>query len=73
MSYRKIGLTTVAVTQDLPGIPLLLKVERIRIWNSKLPEPFQLSAQLSKLIRLTSCKMAVHTMSGGIGQFISLG
>ena len=56
VSYGKIGLTTVAVTQDLlSGMPLVLKIELIRIWNSILPEPGQPSAQLSKHIRLTAC------------------
>ena len=69
----KIGLTTVAVTHDLlSGMPLFfLKKELIRLWNSILPEPGQPSAQLSKLIRLTACKKTKHTVTGGIGQFIS--
>ena len=63
-SYGKIGLTTVAVTQDLlSGMPLVLKVELIRLWNSILPEPGLPSAQLSKLIRLIACKKAMHTIS----------
>ena len=61
VSYGKIGLTTVAVTQDLhSGMPLVLRIELIRLWNSILPEPGQPSAQLSKLIRLTACKKAMH-------------
>ena len=64
MSYGKIGLTTVAVTQDLlSGMPLILKVELIRLWNSILPELGYRSAQLSKLIRLTACKKAMHAIS----------
>ena len=64
VSYRKIGLTTVAVTQDLlPGMPLVLKLELIRLWNSILPEPGQPSVQLSKLIRLTAWKKAMHAIS----------
>ena len=64
VSYGKIGLTTVAVTQDLlSGMPLVLKIELIRLWSSILPEPGQPSAQLSKLIRLTSCKNAMHATS----------
>ena len=54
MSYGKIGLTTVAVTQDLlSGMPLVLKIELIRLWNSILPEPG----------RLTACKKAMHAIS----------
>ena len=69
VSYWKIGLGTVAVTQDLlSGMPLVLKTELIRLWNSILPEPGQPSAQLSELIRLTACKKAMHK-----GQFISHG
>ena len=65
VSYGKIGLTTVAVTHDLlSGMPLvLLRKELIRLWNSILPEPGQPSAQLSKLIRLTTCKKTNHTVS----------
>ena len=63
MSYGKIGLTTVAVPQDLlSGMLLVLKIELIRLWNSLLTEPGQPSAQLSKLIRLTACK-AMHAIS----------
>ena len=64
MSFGKIGLTTVAVTQDLlSGMPLVLRIELIHLWNSILPEPGQRSAQLSKLIRLTACKEAMHATS----------
>ena len=64
VSYGKIGLTTVAVTQDLlSGMPLILKIELIHLWNSLLPEPGQPSAQLSKLIRITACKKAMHAIS----------
>ena len=64
VSYGKIGLTTVAVTQDLlSGMPLVLKIELIRLWSSRLPEPGQPSAQLSKLICLTACKKAMHASS----------
>ena len=64
VSYDKIGLTTVAGTQDLLwGKPLVLKIELIRLWNSIVPEPGQSSAQLSKLIRLTACKKAMHAIS----------
>ena len=34
-----------------------------RLWNSILPEPGQLSAQLSKLIRVTTCKKTKRTVS----------
>ena len=35
VSFGKIGLTTVAVTQDLlSGMPLVLKIELILLWNS---------------------------------------
>ena len=48
VSNGKIWLTTVAVTQNLlSGMPLVLKIEFIRLWNSISPEPGQLSAQLS--------------------------
>ena len=40
-----------------------LRKELIRLWNSILPEPGQPSAQLSKLIRLTTCKKTEHTVS----------
>ena len=61
MSYGKTGLTTVAVTQDLlSGMPLALKIQHIRLLSSILPEPGQPSAQLSKLIRLTAGKKAMH-------------
>ena len=65
VSYGKIGLTTVAVTHDLlSGMPLvLLRKELIRLWSSILPEPGQPSAQLSKLICLTSCKKTKHIVS----------
>ena len=64
LSYRKIGLMTVAVTQDLlSGMPLVLKIEFIHLWNSLLPDPGQPSAQLSKLIHLTACKKAMHAKS----------
>ena len=64
VSYVKIGHTTVAVTQDLlSGMPLVLKIELIILWNSILSEPGQLSAQLSKLIRFTACKKTKHTVS----------
>ena len=64
VSYGKIGLTTVAVTHDLlSGMPLVLKIELIRLWNSILPEPGQPSAQLSKLIRITARKKAMHAIS----------
>ena len=64
VSYGKIGLATVAVTQDLlSGMLLVLKIELILLWNSILPEPGQPSVQLSKLIRLTACKKAMHTIS----------
>ena len=64
MSYVKIGHTTVAVTQDLLSVmPLVLKIELIRLWNSILPEPGQPSAQLSKLIRPTACKKIMHAIS----------
>ena len=64
VSFGKIGLKTVAVTQDLlSGMPLVLKIELIRLWNSLLPEPGQPSAQLFKLIRLTACKKAMHAIS----------
>ena len=56
LSYWKIGLTTMAATQELlSGMPLVLlkKKELIRLWNSILPEPGQPSAQLCKLIRPT--------------------
>ena len=64
VSYGKIGLTTVAVTQDLlSGMPLVLKIEFIRLSSSILPEPGQPSAQMSKLIHLTACKNAMHATS----------
>ena len=64
VSYGKIGLTTVAVTQDLlSGMPLVRKIGLIRHRNSILPEPGQPSAQLSKLLRLTACKKAMHAIS----------
>ena len=50
-----------------------LKIDPIPLWNSILPEPGQPSAQLSGPIRLTACKKALHAISRGIGQFISLG
>ena len=63
VSYGKIGLTTVAVTHDLrSGMPLVLEIEFIHLWNSILPEPGQPSAQLSKLIRFTACKKAMHAI-----------
>ena len=53
LSYGKIGLTTVTVTQNLlSGMPLFLKIELILLWNSILLQPGQPSAQLSELIRL---------------------
>ena len=64
VSYGKIGLTTVAVTLDLlSGMPFVLKIELIHLWNSILPEPRQPSVKLSKHMRLTACKKAVHTLS----------
>ena len=59
---------TVAVTHDLlSGMPLVLKIELIRLWNIILPEPGQPSAQLSKLMHLTACKMAMHAISRWYG------
>ena len=64
VSYGKIGLTIVGVTKDLlSGMPLVLKIELIRRWSSILPEPGQPSTQLSKLIRITACKKAMHATS----------
>ena len=66
LSYWKIGLTTMATTQEfLSGMPLVLlkKKELIRLWNSILPEPGQPSAQLSKLIRPIECRKTQHSMS----------
>ena len=64
VSYGKIGVTTAAVTQYLlSGMPLVLEIELILLQNSILPEPGQPSAQLYKLIRLTACKKAMHTIS----------
>ena len=52
MSYTKIGLTTVAVTQDLlVGMPLVLKKELIRLWNSTLI--FFFSVELTFALSLT--------------------
>ena len=50
-----------AVTHDLlSGMPFIpLKKRTHPLWNSILPEPGQPSAQLSKLIRLTTCKKTV--------------
>ena len=64
VSYGKIGITTVAVTQDLAsGKPLVLyEKELIHIWNSILPEPGQPSAQQPTLIRLTACKNNNHAV-----------
>ena len=57
MSYGKIGLTTVGVTQDLPSgmLLVLLEKELIHLFNGILPEPGQPSAQLSKLIHTSHC------------------
>ena len=65
VSYRKIGLTTVAVTHNLlSGMPLVLsRKELIRVLNSILPKPGQPSAQLSKLIHHTACKKTKKTLS----------
>ena len=64
VSFGKIWLATVAVTQDLlSGMPLVQKIELVGIWNSILPEPGQPSAQQSKLIRLTACNKAMHAIS----------
>ena len=53
-----------AVTHDLlSGMPLVLLKELIRLWNSILPEPGQPSAQLSKLIRLTTCLAGVTILA----------
>ena len=66
LSYRTIGLTTMAATQELlSGMPLVLfflKKELIHLWNSILPEPGQPSAQLSKLIRRTEYRKTQHSM-----------
>ena len=65
MSYGKIGLTTMAVTQDLlSGMPLVLfKKDLIRLWNSILPDPGQPNPLLSKLILITAYKMTHNTVS----------
>ena len=65
VSNGKIGLTTVAVTQDLPSGTLLVLYEKelIRLWNSILPGPGQPSDQLYKLICLTACKKTKHAVS----------
>ena len=74
VSYEKIELTTVAVTQDLlTWMPLVLKTELIGLWNSTLPDPGQPSAQLPKLIHPSACKKAMHVLSQWLGQIISLG
>ena len=64
LSYWKIGLTTMAATQELlSAMPfVLLKKKLIRLWNSILPEPGQPSAQLSKLICPTECRKTQHSM-----------
>ena len=65
VNYGKIGLMTVAVSQGLSGMPLVLKrrthppLEQY----SQLLEPGQPSAQLSKLILLSACKKTMHTVS----------
>ena len=74
VSYGKIELTTLAVTQDLLSwMPLVLKKELIRLVNSILPEPRQPSAKMSKLIRLTACMKAMHTISRWDRTVLSLG
>ena len=74
LSYWKIGLTTMAATQELLSAPELpmAKTKLIRLWNSILPEPGQPSAQLSKLIRPNEYRKTQHSMSRWSGQFISL-
>ena len=65
MSYGKIGLTTEAVPQDFfQGCRLFFKkITHSPLEQYILPEPGQPSAQLSKLIRLTACKKAMHVIS----------
>ena len=66
VSYEKVGLTTVAVTQNLlSGMPLVLIIELMRLWNSILHEPLYPGAELSKLICLIACKKAKHRVSRG--------
>ena len=63
VSYGKIWPTTAAATQGLlSGMPLILKMEFIRLWNSILSEPGQPSAQLSRLIHHTACKKVIRTI-----------
>ena len=63
MSYGKIRLMTVTVTEDLLSrMPHSLNKELIRLWNSILPEPGQPSAQLSELIHLAACKKAMNVI-----------
>ena len=45
------------------AVSSLQKKELIRLWNSILPEPGQLSAQLSKVIRLTAYRKIYNTVS----------
>ena len=66
-SSWKVGLTTMALTQDLlSGMLLVFKkrtqppLEQYITWTRK---PGQPSAQLSEFIRLTACKKAMHAMS----------
>ena len=54
LSYRKVGLTTMSITQDLFSGTVDSFFYRI------LPEPGQPRAQLSKLICYTACKKTKH-------------
>ena len=66
LSYWKIGLTTIAATQEyLSGMPLVLlkKITHPPMENSIIPELGPPSAQLSKLIRPTECRKTQHSMS----------
>ena len=55
------GCNSSSILRDAVGS--LEKNELIRLWNSILPEPGQLGAQLSKLMRLTAYKKTCNTES----------
>ena len=65
---QEIGLTTMAVTQDLHSGMLLVLINKNSSAEGTVlanirPEPGQPSAQLSQLICPIACKKTVHAMS----------
>ena len=74
VSYGKIGLTTVAVTQDLlSGMLLVLKIKLIRLWSSIFLNQDNPVPNCPNSYASLHARRSCMQQAGGIGQFISLG